>query len=65
VSSAPTLEDLGDGRFRISGSETCTVRTAEPISFKAYRFEMWGRQGVSRSGVPEQDSTGTDGIRDS
>lgn len=63
--SAPTLEDLGDGRFRISGSETCTVRTAAPISFKAHHFEMWGPQGVSRSGIPEQDSTETDGMPDS
>jgi hypothetical protein len=51
--SAPTLEDLGEGRSRVSGDESFTVRTADSISFRLDRFEMWGPQGVAGSDPPE------------
>lgn len=53
--SAPRLQDAGEGRITISGEETFTVRTAEGIGFQAQSYEFWGPQMEKR---PE-DSAGT------
>lgn len=53
--SAPRLQDAGEGRITISGEETFTVRTSEGIGFQAQSYEFWGPRMEKR---PE-DSTVT------